>query len=103
MPNKIIGAIILLFLISCGKETENEEHEILEGTGTIWFSGGLMYCATQVRMENGDTLIPNQFSAELMKFKTGNRVKLKYQELNIRESGCTIGKDCKIIEVNVIE
>ena len=101
--NKIIRVIILLFLISCGKETENEDRQILEGTGTVWFSGGLMYCATQVRMENGDTLIPNQFSAELMKLKTGNRIKLKYQELTIRESGCSIGKDCKIIEVNVID
>ena len=101
--NRIIGIIILLFLISCGKETENEESQILEGTGTVWFSGGLMYCATQVRMENGDTLIPNQFNTEIMKLKIGNRVQLKYQELTIRESGCTIGKDCKIIEVNVID
>jgi len=101
--NRIIGIIILLFLISCGKETENEESQILEGTGTVWLSGGLMYCATQVRMENGDTLIPNQFNTEIMKLKTGNRVQLKYQELAIRESGCTIGKDCKLIEVNVID
>ena len=93
----------MIFLISCGKETEDVELQVLEGTGTIWLSGGLMYCATQVRMENGDTLIPNQFNTELMKLKTGNRVQLKYQELEIRESGCTIGKDCKIIEVKVIE
>jgi len=93
----------MIFLISCGKETEDVELQVLEGTGTIWLSGGLMYCATQVRMENGDTLIPNQFNTEIMKLKTGNRVQLKYQELEIRESGCTIGKDCKIIEVKVIE
>jgi hypothetical protein len=36
--NKIIGVIILLFSISCGKETENEEPQILEETGTVWFS-----------------------------------------------------------------
>ena len=101
--NKIIGVIILLFMISCGKETGNEESQILEGTGTVWLSGGMMYCATQVRMDNGDTLIPNQLNPELMKLKTGNRIKLKYKELTLRESGCTIGKDCNIIEVNVIE
>ena len=100
---RIFAIAILIFLISCGKETENEESQILEGTGTVWLSGGLMYCATQVRMENGDTLIPNQFTTELMKLKTGTRIKLKYKELTIRESGCTIGKDCKIIEVNVID
>ena len=101
--NKIVWIIVMIFLISCGKETEDVELQVLEGTGTIWLSGGLMYCATQVSMENGDTLIPNQFNTELMKLKTGNRVQLKYKELTIRESGCTIGKDCKIIEVKVIE
>ena len=101
--NRILAIAILIFLISCGKESENDEPLLLEGTGTVWLSGGLMHCATQVRMENGDTLIPNQFNTEIMKLKTGNRVQLKYQELAIRESGCTIGKDCKIIEVNVID
>ena len=101
--NKIIALIILISLFSCGKEHENEEPMIMEGTGTVWLSGGLMYCAIQLRMENGDTLIPNQFSTEIMKLKTGNRIRLKYQELTIRESGCTIGKDCKIIEINVID
>jgi hypothetical protein len=101
--NRIVWMVILIFLFSCGKETEDDEPLVLEGTGTVWLSGGLMYCATQVRMENGDTLIPNQFNTEIMKLKTGNRIKLKYQELAIRESGCTIGKDCKIIEVKVID
>jgi hypothetical protein len=101
--NKIVFTIIIILLFSCGKDAETNETQILEGTGTVWLSGGLMYCATQVRMENGDTLIPNQFNTEIMKLKTGNRVQLKYQELAIRESGCTIGKDCKIIEMKVIE
>lgn len=101
--NKLVWIIVLIFLFSCGKETETYETQILEGTGTLWFSGGLMNCATQIRMENGDTLIPNQFNTEIMKLKTGNRVQLKYQELAIRESGCTIGKDCRIIEVKEID
>jgi len=101
--NKIIWFVILIFSFSCSNETENDEPQIMEGTGTVWLSGGLMYCATQVRMENGDTLIPNQFSAEVMKLKSGNRIRLKYLELSIRESGCTIGKDCKIIDVRVID
>lgn len=62
-----------------------------------------MYCATQVRMENGDTLIPNQFNTEIMKLNAGIRIKMKYQLLTVRESGCTIGKDCKIFEVKVID
>jgi hypothetical protein len=101
--NKIVWIFILIFLFSCGKEAEDDEPLVLDGTGTIWLSGGLMYCPTQVRMENGDTLIPNQFNTELMKLKTGTRIRLKYQLLTVSDSGCTIGKDCKIYEVNVIE
>lgn len=100
--SKIVWTIVFIFLFSCGKETEDVELQVLEGTGTVWLSGGLAYCATQFRMENGDTLIPNQFTTELVKLKAGNRIRLKYQELTIRESGCKIGKDCKIIEVKVI-
>jgi len=101
--NKIGWVAILIFLISCGKETEDVDLQVLEGTGTVWLSGGLMYCATQIRMENGDTLIPNQFTNELVYLKSGNKVRMKYHELTISESGCKIGKDCKIIEVKVIE
>lgn len=90
-------------MYSCSNFTEDDEPRVMEGNGTVWLSGGLMYCATQFRMENGDTLIPNQFTSELVKLKSGNQVRLKYKELTIRESGCTIGKDCKIIEVKVID
>lgn len=82
---------------------EREEDQIFEGNGTVWLSGGLMYCATQFRMENGDTLIPNQITSELVKLKYGDHVRLKYMELRIRESGCKIGKDCKIVELENIK
>jgi len=101
--NKIVWVVILFFFISCGKETEDVNLQVLEGTGTVWLSGGLMYCAAQFRMENGDTLIPNQFTNELVYLKSGNKIRMKYQELAVRESDCKIGKDCKIIEVKVIE
>jgi len=101
--NKIVSIIVLIFLISCGKETEDDVLQVMEGTGIVWLSGGLMYCATQFRMENGDTLIPNQFTSDLVKIKLENQVRLKYKELTFRESGCTIGKDCEIIEVKVID
>lgn len=90
-------------MYSCGEDTKTDDTQIYEGTGIVWRSGGLMYCATQIRMENGDTLIPNQLIDEIMRLKTGNRIRLKYHELAIRESGCTIGKDCKIIEVKVAD
>ena len=101
--NKIVWIIVLIFLFSCGQKTEDEEPLVLEETGTVWLSGGLMYCATQIIMENGDTLIPNQFNTEIMKLKTGTRIRMKYQLLTIRESGCNIGKDCEIFEVKVID
>lgn len=101
--NRIVLILVLIFLFSCSNETGEDNLQVLEGTGTVWLSGGLMYCATQFRMENGDTLIPNQFTSELVKLKSGNHVILKYQLLTVRESGCNIGEECKIIEVKVID
>jgi hypothetical protein len=37
--NRIVWMVILIFLFSCGKETEDDEPLVLEGTGTVWHSG----------------------------------------------------------------
>lgn len=92
----------MLLLLSCSKETSEDNLDIKEGIGTIWLSGGLAFCAEQIRMENGDTLIPTNTSLTIS-FDSGQKVNLKYSELNSRDSGCSIGRDCKIIEITVIE
>ena len=62
----------------------------------------IIFCAEQIRMENGDTLIPVNI-IELLRYKSGQIVSLKYSEINPKESGCSIGKDCEIIEIHEIE
>jgi hypothetical protein len=97
----LIFLIIATTFYACSKEEEINS-EFKEGTGTIWLSGGLMFCAEQIRMENGDTLIPvNQ--EELYNYRSGQLVNLKFKEKETKESVCSVGKDCEIIEISLAE
>lgn len=94
---------MLFILFSCTDEKEiDTESEVKKGIGTVWLSGGLYFCATQIRMEKGDTLIPTG-EPEIFFYKSGMRINVSYIELQTKESGCSIGTDCKIIEFTVIE
>lgn len=102
MKSRIILFIVLsLIILACDKE-EEPESGIKKGTGTLWRSGGLYYCAEQIRMDNGDTLIVIN-REELYRFQSGDRVRITYIENGQNETGCTIGKDCEIIEIVTID
>ena len=100
----IIFSILLFISFSCSKETD-EKDNIKEGRGTVWLSGGFYFCAIQIRMEKGDTLIPVDLTNEmkLMHFKMDDKVRVKYRELDSKESGCSIGNDCEIIEIKLLD
>jgi hypothetical protein len=107
MKQSIFYSLIFLIIATtfnaCSKEGEEEINpEIREGTGTIWLSGGLAFCAEQIRMENGDTLIPVSYE-EVYKFESGQLVNIKFIEKETRESSCSVGKDCEIIEISLAE
>ncbi len=98
MKNKPTAILItLLVFFSCSKQND-EQLELKEGNGTVWRSGGLYFCAEQIRLHNGDTLIVVNES-EIHKYESGDQVNLKYRETGNRESGCNIGIDCEIIEI----
>lgn len=94
--------VILTITFSCLNKTDENNSEIKHGTGTLWLSGGLYFCATQIRMESGDTIIPINIEQVLV-YKSGQRLKISYKELENKESGCSIGKDCYIEKVVAIE
>ncbi len=97
-------SIILFVSFSCLKESCNEDSAIKEGTGTVWLSGGLYFCAVQIWMEKGDTLIPFDRTNEMKILSNGyGKVKVKYKEIVPKQSGCSIGIDCEIIEIKLIE
>jgi hypothetical protein len=89
-------------LCSCTKESEHEDAFVQEGNGTIWLSGGLYFCAEQIRMDEGDTLVMKS-KGELAQFHSGERVLVKYIVQTERQSGCTIGKECELIGISKIE
>ena len=93
MKNKFLYIFALLLIISCSKDTGDKNLGIKVGTGTVWLSGGLYFCATQIRMDGGDTLIPIT-EQQMIFYKGGQRVNILYKELETRETGCSIGKNC---------
>ncbi len=94
MIRSLIFGLLLLSALSCNKEDSGDS--VKQGTGTVWHSGGLAFCASQIHLDNGDKLIVN--FAETIAFKSGERVAVIYRETGINEH-CPPGIDCEIIEI----
>ncbi|MDH5604914.1 MAG: hypothetical protein OEY51_13280, partial [Cyclobacteriaceae bacterium] len=62
--------------------------------------GGLAYCAEQIHLDNGDTLIVS--SMKIFSFTSGDRVNVKYREIGTNEF-CPPGMDCKLIEIKKVD
>jgi hypothetical protein len=99
MIKKILLGLILLFALSCNK-VDDGEGSVKQENGNVWLSGGLAYCAEQIHLDNGDTLIVT--IEEIISFTSGDRVTVKYKEIDINEF-CSPGIDCEIIEIKKIE
>lgn len=97
MKNFIFFGLLLLATLSCNKD---DEDPIKSENGKIWLSGGLYYCAQQIRLDTGDTLIVDL--KDVADYISGDRVSVKYKELGINEF-CSPKIDCSIIEIRKIE
>lgn len=97
MIKKALLGLIVLFSLSCNKDDNGDA--IKQATGNIWLSGGLFYCAEQIHLTNGDTLIVP--IAKIISFKSGDKVTLKYKEIGINEF-CSPSINCEIIEIKKV-
>ncbi|MFT3843948.1 MAG: hypothetical protein QM725_02760 [Lacibacter sp.] len=93
---KILSLSIFLFALSCNKNDDGGL--VKEGKGYIWISGGLRYCAEQIHLDNGDTLVVDM--KNIISFKTGDRVIVKYKEVGKNEF-CPAFITSKIIAINL--
>jgi len=96
---KTLSIALLLFALifaGCKKDDDAVKME----NGKVWLSGGLAYCAEQIHLDNGDTLIVNM--EDLLSFTSGDRVNVKYKEIGINKV-CSQGIDCEIIEIKKVE
>lgn len=98
MLKNIIYGLTLLFALSCNQD--DRESFIKRENGKVWLSGGLAYCAEQIHLDNGDTLIVSL--EEIISFRSGDRVNVKYKEIGINEF-CSPSIDCEIIEIKKVE
>jgi hypothetical protein len=95
MMKKVLLGLTLLVVLSCNKD--DGDALIKQESGKVWLSGGLAYCAEQIRLDNGVTLIVN--IKDIISFKSGDRVTVKYKEIGINEF-CSPSIDCEIIEIH---
>jgi len=98
MLRNIFFGFTIMIALSCNKE--ESEDIICQENGKVWLSGGLYYCAEQLRLDNGDTLVVSL--EDIISFRSGDRVNVKYKEIGANEF-CTSYIDCEIIEINKIE
>jgi hypothetical protein len=98
MTKKILLGLAIVFVLSCNKD--NDDDSIKQENGNVWLSGGLYYCAEQIHLDNGDTLIVN--IEDVISFTSGDKVNVKYKEIGINEN-CSPGIDCEIIEIKKIK
>ena len=101
--------LVLIFALSCNKDDNRDkddsikqgnENVIRQGNGNVWISGGLMHCATQIHLDNGDTLIVN--FEDIISFMSEDKVNVRYKETGINEF-CPPFIDCEIIEIKRVE
>ena len=98
MTKNILTCLALIFALSCKKNDDGEAIRLEKGS--IWLSGGLMYCAEQIHLDNGDTLIVG--IEKIITFTSGDRVSVRYRETGINEV-CPPGIACEIIDIKKIE
>ncbi len=98
MTNKILLGLTFLVALSCNKDDNSNDFK--QDYGNVWLSGGLYYCAEQIRLDNRDTLVVSL--EDIISFKSGDRVELKYKEIGLNKF-CSPYLDCEIIEIKKVE
>jgi hypothetical protein len=94
MIKKLFLGLAILIAFSCDKD--NNDRPVKQEIGNVWLSGGLAYCAEQIHLDNGVKLIVNL--VDVISFKSGDRVTVKYKEKGINES-CPPCINCEIVEI----
>lgn len=98
MIKTVLFGVTLFLAISCNKD--DGEDSVKQENGNVWLSGGLAYCAEQIHLDNGDTLIVSL--DEIISFKSGDQVTVKYKEIGINDF-CPPSIDCEILEIIKID
>jgi hypothetical protein len=104
MKNNIYVLLLFITFIACDKDNESTlPPGQSETTGTVWVSGGLFYCHSQIRTSEGDTLIPMINGKNIYPYSMGQKVKVVYEKLENIATGCNNSIACNIITTELIE
>ncbi|ODS73886.1 MAG: hypothetical protein ABS46_19815 [Cytophagaceae bacterium SCN 52-12] len=98
LKNMPLFGFILLVALSCKKD--DNEIPVKQENGELWLSGGLAYCAQQIRLDNGDTLVVSP--EDVTSLGSGDRINVKFKEIG-RNKNCPQYINCEIIEILKLE
>lgn len=93
----LFGCIILVVL-SC-KKVYNEI-PLQQENGEVWLSGGSAYCAQQIRLDNGDTLVVSL--EDVVSLRSGDRINIKFKKIG-ENKNCHQYFDCEVIKMMKLE
>ncbi len=98
LKNSPLFALLLLVALSCKKDYN--EIPVKQENGKVWLSGGLYYCAQQIRLDKGDTLVVSL--EDVISFRSGDKVNVRFKEIG-KNQNCSQYIDCEIIEILKLE
>ena len=89
--------LILAFAVSCDEEVSNDT--VLTSFGTVYVSGGLMDCAHKIVLDNGETIIPTNWTD--FNLVSDERVWVEY-EITTKNETCQ-GMNCRLLKFEEVE
>lgn len=98
LKNTPLFGLLLLVALSCKKD--DNEIPVKQENGEVWLSGGLAYCAQQIRLDKGDTLVVSP--EDVISFRSEDKVNIRFKEIG-KNKNCSQYIDCEIIEILKLE
>ncbi len=98
LKNTPLFGFMLLVALSCKKDYD--EIPVKQENGEVWLSGGLYYCAQQIRLDNGDTLVVSL--EDVISLRSGDKINIKFREIG-KNKNCPQYIDCEVIEISKSE
>lgn len=94
LKNTPLFGFTLLVALSC--KNDYNEIPVKQENGEVWLSGGLYYCAQQIRLDNGETLVVTL--EDVISFRSGDKINVRFKEIG-RNKNCPEYIDSEVIEI----
>lgn len=71
----LLLSCMLLVALSC--KNDPNQIPVKQENGEVWLSGGLAYCALQIRLDKSDTLVVSM--EDVISLRSGDKVNVRFK------------------------